>query len=144
VKSATPGVYFNTAGSGYFVMANCSEVAGSVTVQEPIRAWDVDQQKMAKLSKLQLPALSVRLFRLMQESTVVLDVRNAILLKSIASRADHVLVGGLFHHTIELVTTKRPRTVSAGTLGKPRKQANAWCSEISDLTTDLEELRIGF
>jgi hypothetical protein len=141
-------VYHNASRSGYFVVANCASTAGQLDLQSPQRCWDVAQQKIVRLKRLKLEPLSVSLFRVLTGDSVLLDVRNSILLQSITEAAGSTRIRGMFHHESELLLTKCPKAIQWNgaplALPRPKRIARAWSVSISGLPAEDGELEIAY
>jgi hypothetical protein len=109
VARATQNVFFNSTQNGYFVVSNCSADAGSLTLASPVRCWDVQARRIAKsLRTIRLAPGSIRVFRVLDDSCPVLDVKRSIHLRSITGTMPHATIGGMFHRSIDVIATAKP------------------------------------
>ena len=148
IVRATQSIFHNVSRSGYFVIANCAESAGHIELQQPLRCWDVDAEKLVKFRALDLPALTIKLFRRVDANTLLLDIRNAILVQEIIEAPNEVLVRGMFHSTVQLVLQKRPKSATGSSsvvsVSKPAKEGKVWRIDVSNISLQETELRITF
>lgn len=114
VASATQNVFFNTTRTGFFIVANCSSVAGELKFGKSQELWDVCEEKLVeKTRKVELAGCSLRLFRLVKQGTRILDVQNAIYLMEISETRAQSTLRGMFHMNVVLVSQSRPSKILA-------------------------------